>query len=213
MEFLDYQVLGMSVLEIIAVTFTFFSILLSTKEKIWTFPLALIGTSLFLILFFKHNDYSSAALQLIFIAFNIFGWYHWLYPSKKDQAKADKTLAVSRMSLPFMMLMIAITAVLYFVLVFVMSHVHIWIPILEPTRFVWISTFILTASIVGQYLMAVKKLENWAWWIAVDIIAAPYYFFLLELRPTGILYLVFIGTGFLGLHSWKKSYKANSTQK
>jgi nicotinamide mononucleotide transporter len=95
-----------------------------------------------------------------------------------------------------------------------MSHLHAWLPQLfvQEARHVWIDNFILSASIVGQYLMAVKKIENWAWWLAVDVIAAPFYFFTVG-TATGLMYLAFIATGIMGLTGWQKSMKKNENHK
>ncbi|MDR2805016.1 MAG: nicotinamide riboside transporter PnuC [Dysgonamonadaceae bacterium] len=203
---INYTLFGMSLLELIAVVFTFTSILLAVKEKIWTFPLAIVGSLLFLYLFFDHRVYSSAVLQLVFLSFNLFGWWKWTHP-KADEAKADKTLAVSILSWKGRSITLLISIVLYVGLVFIMSHLHLWLPAIFPSKAnsVWIDTFILAASLTGQYLMAIKKLENWVFWIAVDVIAAPFYFFTVG-YATGIMYLAFIFTGFMGFLNWKKSY-------
>jgi nicotinamide mononucleotide transporter len=205
MAIFETQILGISLLELIAIGFTFTSIVLAVKEKIATFPLAIAGTLMFVYIFYSHRVYASASLQLVFLGFNIFGWWQWLHP-KKGEEKSDKTLAVSRLKIGSLLLTLALTVVLYFILVYIMSHLHGWVPALFPeeARFVWIDNFILAASIVGQYLMAVKKIENWAWWLAVDIIAAPFYFFTVG-HPTGLMYLAFIATGIMGLRSWYKS--------
>ncbi|MDR0541507.1 MAG: nicotinamide riboside transporter PnuC [Dysgonamonadaceae bacterium] len=196
----------MSTLEIIAVVFTFTSIVLAVKEKIWTFPLAIVGILLFLYLFFGHRVYSSAVLQLVFLSFNIFGWWKWTHP-KEDETKDDKMLAVSILSWKGRVAVPAISIVLYIGLVFVMSHLHTWLPAIFPNEasYVWIDTFILAASLTGQYLMSIKKLENWVFWIAVDLVAAPFYFFTVG-YATGLMYLAFIFTGFMGFSSWKRSY-------
>ncbi|GHV58254.1 nicotinamide mononucleotide transporter [Bacteroidia bacterium] len=207
MSIFETQIWGISLLELIAIIFTFASILLAVKEKIYTFPLAIAGTLLFVYIFYSHRVYASASLQLVFLGFNIFGWWRWLHPNKGEE-KADKTLAVSRLKFQQLMLTIGITVILYFILVYIMSHLHLWIPAIftQEARFVWIDNFILASSIVGQYLMAIKKIENWAWWLAVDVIAAPFYFFTVG-YPTGLMYLAFIATGIMGLTSWYKSMK------
>jgi nicotinamide mononucleotide transporter len=142
------------------------------------------------------------------LSFNIFGWWRWTHP-KEGEAKADKTLAVSVLSCKERLTVLAISVLLYFFLVYVMSNLGDWMPNFFPkpkaAYIVWIDTFILAASLTGQYLMSVKKLENWIFWIAVDIVAAPFYFFTVG-YATGIMYLAFIFTGFMGFMGWRKSY-------
>ncbi|MDR2839907.1 MAG: nicotinamide riboside transporter PnuC [Paludibacter sp.] len=201
----------MNPLEIVAVVFTFTSILLAVKEKILTFPLAIIGTLLFTYIFFTQRVYASASLQIVFLSFNIFGWWRWLHP-KKEEAKADNTLSVSKLRKSELLITLTITGILYIILVYLISHLHTWFPnVFQEARYVWIDNFILAASIVGQYLMAVKKIENWAWWLAVDVIAAPFYFFTVGWL-TGLMYLAFIATGILGLIGWNKSMQQSKKQ-
>ncbi|MDR1372863.1 MAG: nicotinamide riboside transporter PnuC [Dysgonamonadaceae bacterium] len=202
----------MGVLEFIAVIFTFVSIVLAVKEKILTFPLAIAGTLLFLCIFFSHRVYSSAVLQLVFLSFNIFGWWRWTHP-KEGEAKDDKTLVVSILSWKSRILAFVVSLVLYIILVFIMSHLHTWLPTFFPeeANYVWIDTFILAASLTGQYLMSVKKLENWIFWIAVDIVAAPFYFITVG-YATGLMYLAFIFTGFMGFLNWRKSYHRSTAR-
>jgi nicotinamide mononucleotide transporter len=211
-HFLNYTLFGMSALELIAVVFTFTCIALATKEKIWTFPFAIVGTLLFLYLFFRHRVYSSALLQLFFLSFNIFGWWKWTHP-KRNEAKADKTLAVSILSWKGRLTTGLVLIGVYAVLALITTHLHTWAPSLFPeeAKHAGIDTFILSASLVSQYLMSIKKLENWVFWIAVDVVAAPFYFLTVG-AATGIMYLAFIFTGFLGLLNWRKSYRKTLVQ-
>jgi nicotinamide mononucleotide transporter len=65
--------------------------------------------------------------------------------------------------------------------------------------------FTTSASLVAQWLMGRKKLENWVFWIAVDLVAVPIYFSK-GLYPTTVMYLIFLGLATSGLISWWKSY-------
>jgi nicotinamide mononucleotide transporter len=51
--------------------------------------------------------------------------------------------------------------------------------------------------------MSVRKIENWAWWIAVDIVAIGVYFWK-GLYPTTILYVILLGLSVCGLIAWLK---------
>ncbi|MDR1887603.1 MAG: nicotinamide riboside transporter PnuC [Prevotellaceae bacterium] len=207
----DFQVSLVLSLEIIASILTFLCILFAVKEKIWTFPIGMIGTAMYFFVFFMQRVYSSMTLQIMFFAFNAYGLYKWTHPGKKDSAKSDNTLAVTLLTSKSRVLTIVIIAVLTMALGYVMSNLNNWLPALFPeeAKYVYIDTSILAASLVAQYLMAIKKLENWAIWFAVDIVSAPFYFITVG-WATGILYLVFIFTAVMGWIEWKKSYKSTS---
>jgi nicotinamide mononucleotide transporter len=193
-------------LEIAAAVLSFLCILFAVKEKIWTFPIGMVSTAMYFFVFFMQRVYSSMTLQIMFFAFNTYGLYKWTHPGKKDAAKLDNTLAVTLLKLKERIRIVAIIAVLTLALGYVISNLHNWLPSLftEEAKYVYIDTAILSASLVAQYLMAIKKLESWAIWFLVDIVSAPFYFITVG-WATGILYFVFIFTAVAGWIEWKKS--------
>jgi nicotinamide mononucleotide transporter len=212
-------------LEAIAVVITFLCIVFAAKEKIWTFPLGMIGTALYFFLFFTINLYFSMALQIMFFAFNAYGLYKWTHPGKEDVAKLDSTLAVTIFATKSRVLILIMIVSLSIILGYVMSNLFseefksdltdVSIPILSSIKDIlqkhlfikiYIDASIFAASLVAQYLMAVKKLENWAIWFVVDLVSAPFYLITMG-WATGILYGVFIFTAVAGWLEWKKSYK------
>jgi nicotinamide mononucleotide transporter len=200
----------MQIFEITAIAVTLLCIILAVKEKIWTFPFGIVGTLMYFYIFFQQRVYSSMTLQAVFLAFNIYGLYKWTHPDK-NEAKADNTLAVSSLTNRQRILTVVIIAVLVLALGFVMSNLNNWLPKIfpEPAKYVWIDTFILSASLAGQYLMAVKKWENWVLWLVVDILATPFYFITVG-WATGLLYLVFVFTAVSGIIEWRKSLRQNN---
>jgi nicotinamide mononucleotide transporter len=202
----DFQISLALFLEITASILSFLCILFAVKEKIWTFPIGMISTTMYFFVFFMQRVYSSMTLQIMFFAFNAYGLYKWTHPGKKDIAKSDNTLAVTKLRSQGIILVTIIIAVLTLSLGYVMSNLHNWLPSLFPdeAKYVYIDTAILSASLVAQYLMAIKKLENWAIWFLVDIVSAPFYFITVG-WATGILYFIFIFTAVMGWIEWKKT--------
>jgi nicotinamide mononucleotide transporter len=193
-------------LEVISSVLSFACILCAVKEKIWTFPIGMVSTAMYFFVFFMQRVYSSMTLQIMFFAFNAYGLYKWTHPGEKDAAKLDNTLAVTLLKFKGRVITLALIAVLTLALGYVMSHLHNWLPSLFPeeAKYVYIDAAILSASLVAQYLMAIKKLESWAIWFLVDVVSAPFYFITVG-WATGILYFVFIFTAVMGWIEWKKS--------
>jgi len=59
-------------------------------------------------------------------------------------------------------------------------------------------------SVAGQILMTRRYLENWHWWIAVNMISIPLYL-IKELYLTAILYALFLILAIAGLLEWRKA--------
>jgi nicotinamide mononucleotide transporter len=230
----NFQMSFVLFLEIISSILSLLCILFAVKEKIWTFPIGMLSTAMYFFVFFMQRVYSSMTLQIMFFAFNAYGFYKWRHPGEKDAAKSDNTLAVTTLALKNRLLIITIIAGLTLSLGYLMSSLPDLLPslfekvksvyevnvfniiqfqiTLSPVFVVYFDTAILSASLVAQYLMAIKKLESWAIWFLVDIVAAPFYFIIVG-WATGILYFVFIFTAVMGWMEWEKSNRGRMDTK
>jgi len=66
----------------------------------------------------------------------------------------------------------------------------------------YIDAFTTSTSIVAQFLLAKKYLQNWIFWIVIDIIAIPMYVYK-GLYFFAFLFLVYLGLAIWGYISWK----------
>ena len=64
-------------------------------------------------------------------------------------------------------------------------------------------------SIAGQILMARRRIENWVFWIAVDLIAVPL-FWSRGLYYTSGLYALFLILSIAGLIDWRRALRAQA---
>ncbi len=58
-------------------------------------------------------------------------------------------------------------------------------------------------AITGMYLMALKKIEHWYFWIACNLISIPLYIYK-GLPFTSLQFLVFTAIAVMGLVSWRR---------
>jgi nicotinamide mononucleotide transporter len=66
--------------------------------------------------------------------------------------------------------------------------------------------FTTTASLVAMWLQVEKKVESWAFWIAVDVMAVGIYSYK-GLYPTTGLYVIFLILSIMGWRQWRSSYR------
>ncbi|MEE9147092.1 MAG: nicotinamide mononucleotide transporter, partial [Candidatus Tectomicrobia bacterium] len=64
-------------------------------------------------------------------------------------------------------------------------------------------------SLVGQWMLAKKILENWLIWIVVDPIYVGIFIYQGQ-YPTALLYTSFLILAILGLLAWRKTMRAES---
>jgi nicotinamide mononucleotide transporter len=71
---------------------------------------------------------------------------------------------------------------------------------------------ITVMSLIAQWLLARKVLENWPFWIAVDVLAIGVYT-AKDLYITAGLYAVFLGLATWGWIEWKGSFKRQELER
>jgi nicotinamide mononucleotide transporter len=166
---------------------------LAAKQNALNFPLALINAVLFGLLFVDQKLYGDAGLQLMFFSLNVYGWWRWF---RGDGAHHE--LAVSRLSVRGW----ATVAIVALVAVPLLQQMLIRINGAAPF---W-DAVITTLSVIAQVLLNRKTLENWALWVAVDLISIPLYISK-NLYLTALLYAVFLLMCVNGWISWRRSLR------
>jgi nicotinamide mononucleotide transporter len=72
----------------------------------------------------------------------------------------------------------------------------------------WMDASLAAASVTAQYLLSVRKLENWYLWIAVDVFYIGLYYWKGLFWTTG-LYAVFLLLSIAGLLEWLREFRTH----
>ena len=186
----------MSPLEIAASLVTVVNVWLTTKENIWCWPTGLVSAVLYAVVFWQARLYASAGLQVVFFILTLYGWYEWLYGGK-DHTELHVIRTPRRWWPALLVIAVVLTAIIGRILV------------ASGGAFPYYDASILGFSIVAQWMMARKLLENWWLWIAVNVMSVAVYGFS-SLGATTALYLVLIVLAWKGLVDWRKSVRSAS---
>ena len=185
-------------LEMAAVIFTLANVWLAIKEDIWTWPAGIASVLLYLVVFWRAHLYLNAGLQIVYFVLSIHGWYEWLHGGA-NKTELKITRASSRMWAALMSIGVALTLVLLWVL---RATAH------DASLPIWDA--VTTAfSIVGQYMLNMKIVENWLIWAIVDVIYVVM-FIDQKLYPTAVLYAFFVFLCLKGLLDWHRSARASA---
>ena len=185
-------------LEIAAVIFTLANVWLAVKENIWTWPTGIVSVLLYLIVFWRSHIYLNAGLQVVYFLLSIHGWYEWLHGgANKTELKIRR--ASSRMWVVLMSIG-AVLTVVFFWLLRMTTH--------DSSLPIW-DALTTAFSIVGQYMLNTKIVENWLIWALVDIIYVVM-FIDQKLYPTAALYAFFVFLCIKGLIDWHRSAHASA---
>ena len=182
-------------LELTAVIFGVISVLLSVRQSIWSWPTGIVNVSLFFALFFKSGLYSDMGLQAVYFVLSVYGWYEWLYGG------ANRTeLHVSRTPPRVFAILPAIGVVFWFALAQITRR-------LPGTALPYLDAALTTGSLAAQWMMTRKFVENWALWIALDVVYVGMFIFK-GLYLTAANYAVYLVLAVMGHIAWKRSLEA-----
>ena len=182
----------MSPLEIAAVCFGLANVALIVGKSVWNFPFGIVMVSLYAVIFFEARLYSEMLLQVFFLVVQLFGWWKWL-----TAIEDDGELLVTWSSAPVMLASLAATGVLALALGSAMDR---WTNAAAP----YVDATVTAASVVAQFLLSFRRIENWVYWIAIDCLSIGLYVWR-GLNLTAGLYVVLLLMSAAGLGAWLRS--------
>jgi nicotinamide mononucleotide transporter len=183
-----------STLEIVATTTGLWCVWLTARENIWAWPIGLVNVACFFYMFEDARLYADMTLQIFFFILSVYGWVVWL--TKRQGAKVRPTTRLAaRSGLVMGLLLVVVTILWGYVL---QTYTDASIP--------YADAFIATLSIIAQYLLSSKVLENWLCWVVVDVLSIGMYAYK-ELYAVAFLYVVFLFIASAGYISWKRELR------
>ena len=186
------------VIEIIGAAIGLIYLYLEYKANVWLWPVGIVMSIFYVVIFFHGKFYADAAIYLYYIGANAYGLFQWTrsrkQPIEENGTKAE--LAITHVPLKRILPLAAITVVLWMILYGILKTVtDSPIPLGDA--------FTTAVSIVAMWMLAQKYLEQWLLWIVVNIVSTILYFWK-GLYPTGVLFIVYVVVAVLGYFRWRK---------
>jgi nicotinamide mononucleotide transporter len=168
---------------------------LLVRQNIWNWPLGITNNLIFVVLFYRTGLYADVGLQGFYIAIAIFGWWSWLHGGKNHDALKVGRVAPATGGL-LLLAVAAMTAALTWLL---RRYTNSTVPVLD--------SLITAISLVAQFMMTRKWIENWWVWIVANCISVGLLIYK-GLYVTSALYLVYQVLCVMGLIEWRRALKA-----
>ena len=206
-------------IEAIAVFFGLLSVIFSVRKNIWVYPTGIISTALFVYILYQFGLLGDMMINFYYTVMSIYGWIMW-NKSSTDHVHVEVSWTTRKewvfAAVLFLLSLIFVTVVYYYKPWFDNGFSIAGIfPNLEHLDWAnWLDVFTTAIFLVGMWLMAKRRVENWIFWIIGDLISVPMYLYK-ELGLTSFQYLVFTALAVIGYREWKKSVKnaANSSER
>jgi nicotinamide mononucleotide transporter len=178
-------------LEIAGFLTTLVGIWLTTRRLLICWPVVLAADFLYLLVFYRARLFSDSLLQVFFVAFTLYGWWHWW-----RGVREEGEVRVVPLGLQGWVAGLAAGAVGAVLLGWLMVRVGAALPHLDAA--------LASYSLVASWWQARKHTANWWLWIAVDAIYIGEYLYK-NLWPTALLYLLLVILAVIGLVDWRRA--------
>ena len=177
-----------SYLEFAASLVSFIGVGLGITGKRITWPWWALGSVLYGVFFLQYELYASAALQLVFIAAAVAGWFGWEPTGAKPGPLKNKYR-------------------IYVIAAIVLATLALG-PVLKSigAASTYVDAILFFGSLSAQILMVYEKYDSWPIWLVVNIGYVALYSSQ-ELLFTTLLYVAFTVMAALGWKSWYGSHK------
>jgi len=179
-------------LEIVAVAISLAMVGCNIREIHWGWPLAIVSSLMYFALFWRSKLYGDASLQIFFVVVAFWGWYQWLRGHRAD----GTSLHVARLTRRGLALTVAVCALLW-------PTTGLFLKSYTDTDVPWWDAFPTAVSLVGQFLLGRKYIENWVVWIAVNLVSVGLFAYKALWLTVG-LYGVFIVLSVIGWRAWQR---------
>ncbi|MCX8531009.1 nicotinamide riboside transporter PnuC [Chryseobacterium luquanense] len=204
-------------LEATAAVFGIVSVYLSILKNIWLYPTGIISTLIYVYILFNFGLLGDCMINVYYTIMSVYGWILW-HKNSEDHIHVDVTYATTKewiySGLLFILSIILVTVIYYYKPYidnqFSMEGANLGLDHLDWAN--WLDVATTSTFLVGMWLMAKRRIENWIFWILGDLICMPMFIYK-GLGITSVQYLVFTGMAIMGYVSWKKSFKEKNTVK
>jgi len=177
--------------EMVAVFFGLLSVWYSKKVNILVYPTGIVNVLIYVYICYYSGLYADMGINVIYFIMSLYGWYHWTHP-RKDKKLPLVAFSTAREHA----IAVALTLISFVVLAFVLKNY-------TDSNVPYVDSFTTAMFITGMWLMALKKVENWLYWIIGDIVSVPLYFYK-GLVFTSLQFAIFLLIAVLGYLAWRK---------
>ena len=179
-------------LEVLAFVLALAMVVFNIRVNPLGWPLAIVSSLLYVLLFWNSKLYGDAGLQVFFAVVGLWGWWRWLRgtqaagtPLRVRHLAGREAAAVGVMTLAAWPLL------------------GLFLDLCTDTDVPYWDAFPTTASIAGQWLLGRKYVQNWPAWLIVNAVSVALFAYK-GLWLTVLLYVLFLAMSVAGWQQWRR---------
>lgn len=183
--------------EVVAVVTGGWCVWLVVKEHIWNWPIGLANCVFTFIVYYQTRFYADAGLQIVYMILAVLGWYWWLHGGdRRSRLRIVNIRSELAIGLAYVC---GVSTIL----------IHDALIVVKGTA-PFLDALTTAMSLVAQYMLTKKFIENWLVWIAADAIYVPL-LWSRQLHLMAGLYFVFLLMAIAGYVEWRRRQSVGAT--
>lgn len=171
-------------------------VVLITFKNILAWIMAFLSSGIYVYLCYTSQYYLETGLQLFYVAMAIYGWVSW-------NNVPEKSPFINHWSIKYHLLNITLSGMAVLILGYIFQNY-------TDQELPYLDAFTTVFSIVATFMVAKRVLENWIYWIIIDIVSVQLYAYK-GFNLTVLLYLIFVIISIIGFLRWRKMYKLQTS--
>ncbi len=177
-------------LEIIASTLGVIAVWLTVRQNPWCWPIGLVMVSLYAWFFVEAKLFSQVLLHGVFALFQLYGWWQWTCGGEGSGRRRVSWASTHEVLIGF-----GIASLGALLLGGLMARY-------TEALFPWPDATLTAFSLLAQFWMALKRVQCWLLWIAVDVLYIGFFAWQ-DYWLTAGLYGLFTLLAIMGLREWR----------
>jgi nicotinamide mononucleotide transporter len=183
--------MDLKALDILGSATDFASNILYVRANILAWPISLAAFACDIFLYFKKGLYADTILNIIYFILTVYGCYLWL------RGGENKTkLAISRLKRKQIIPLIAIT-------ILGTGTGYLLLHFFTDSKIPFWDAFTTVLSLIGEWLLCKKIIENWYVWFVLNGMYAVIYFYK-GIPYHAVLQIIFFAFAITGFWYWNK---------
>lgn len=167
-------------------------LVLVTRRRWLAWPSYIASSLCYIPVFWSSRLYSNASLQVLFVAMGIWGWLSWRHQGAE--------VALVRWPLKRHGMLVAL-------LTAGVCGIGSFVQHLSGVGYLaFADAFISVSSIVATVLTVLRVVENWWYWIAINVVCVIVYAWQ-GMLPTCVLMALYAVLSLRGLIVWRRSFR------
>ena len=184
-------------IEVTAVILAILYLVLAVNQNIVCWLAGILSSVLYFFIMRSAGLYMEAYLQIFYVFMGFYGWSQWRIGARTSNNFVVNTWNKLQhfYALSLILILSAISGFL--------------LKLFTDAALPFFDALVTCGAVVATYMVAKKLLENWIYWLVIDLISILL-FISRGLLPTAFLFGIYIVIIFFGYKSWNKILKESN---